>query len=167
MEVTTRAWHLPILKLGDVVISAETAARKAVFDSINQNSDISSAIWMGEGLSVYGRQGREILRSNLDLSVCREAYLYSWLNEVPLIAFSNDHFLTLFEHPLVDSLHTAEIMPSVEHLLSPADMQRLLREWLAPSGHTDQKQLEAVPMSSKLSQTRSKLSSLEPQKGVV
>ncbi|KAJ6406430.1 hypothetical protein OIU84_010031 [Salix udensis] len=96
----------------------------------------------GFGLSVYGRQGREILRSNLDLSVCREAYLYSWLNE-------------------------AEIMPSVEHLLSTADMQRPLREWLAPFGHTDQKQLEAVPVSSKLSQTRSKLSSLEPQKGVV
>ncbi|KAG5244223.1 endoribonuclease YBEY [Salix suchowensis] len=78
---------------------------------------------------VYGRQGREILRSNLDLSVCGEAYLYSWLNEVPLIAFSNDHFLTLFEHPLVDSLHTAEIMPSVEHLLSAADMQVFSQIW--------------------------------------
>ncbi|KAF2286976.1 hypothetical protein GH714_036534 [Hevea brasiliensis] len=84
------------------------------------------------GLLVYGRQGREIFRSNLDPSVCREACLYSWEHKVPLIAFSNDLCLTLFDHPLVDSLHTiyrepkAEIMPSVEHLLSAADIQKMI-----------------------------------------
>ncbi|KAL9400145.1 hypothetical protein Peur_009106 [Populus x canadensis] len=95
-------------------------------NSINQSSAISFAMWMG--LIVYGGQGREIFRSNLGLSVCIEACLYSWKNKVPLIAFINDRCLTLFEHPLVDSLHTvyhepkAEIMLSFEHLLSAADM---------------------------------------------
>ncbi|XP_021646547.2 endoribonuclease YBEY, chloroplastic [Hevea brasiliensis] len=94
-------------------------------------SEFSPGVFL-QGLLVYGRQGREIFRSNLDPSVCREACLYSWEHKVPLIAFSNDRCLTLFDHPLVDSLHTiyrepkAEIMPSVEHLLSAADIQKMI-----------------------------------------
>ncbi|KDP34180.1 hypothetical protein JCGZ_07751 [Jatropha curcas] len=94
-------------------------------------SEFSPGVFL-QGLLVYGRQGREIFRSNLDLSVCREACFYSWEHKVPLIAFSNDRCLTLFDHPLVESLHTiyhepkAEIMPSVEDLLATAEIQKLL-----------------------------------------
>ncbi|RRT50238.1 hypothetical protein B296_00051888 [Ensete ventricosum] len=84
-----------------------------------------------------------------------QALLYSLEHEVPLIAFSQDQCFTLFDHPLVDSLHTvyhepkvvaaqilpcipfylklyvvmlillpqAEIMSSVEHLLTAAEVQ--------------------------------------------
>ncbi|KAG8635894.1 endoribonuclease YBEY, chloroplastic isoform X2 [Manihot esculenta] len=91
-------------------------------------SELSPGVFL-QGLLVYGRQGREIFRSNLDPSVCREACLYSLEHKVPLVAFSNDRCLTLFDHPIVDSLHAiyhepkAEIMPSVEHLLAAADIQ--------------------------------------------
>ncbi|CAL9187207.1 endoribonuclease YBEY, chloroplastic [Musa acuminata AAA Group] len=94
-------------------------------------SEFSPGIFL-QGLLVYGRQGREICRSNLDQDVCREALLYSLEHEVPLIAFSQDQCFTLFDHPLVDSLHTvyhepkAEIMSSVEHLLAAAEVQKLL-----------------------------------------
>ncbi|KAJ6957542.1 endoribonuclease YBEY, chloroplastic isoform X2 [Populus alba] len=103
---------------------------KALKEALSRG--VKVVIATGKGLIVYGRQGREIFRSNLDLSVCREACLYSWEHRVPLIAFSNDRCLTLFEHPLVDLLHTvyhepkAEIMPSVEHLLSAADIQKMI-----------------------------------------
>ncbi|KAL5714365.1 hypothetical protein ACHQM5_016338 [Ranunculus cassubicifolius] len=85
-----------------------------------------------QGLLVYGRQGREIFRRNLDQNVCREAFLYSLEHKVPLVAFCQDRCLTLFDHPLVESLHAiyhepkAEVMPSVEHLLAAADIQKLL-----------------------------------------
>ncbi|CAI0409537.1 unnamed protein product [Linum tenue] len=85
-----------------------------------------------QGLLVYGRQGREIFRRNLDPGVCREVCRYSLEQKVPLIAFSNDRCLTLFDHPLVESLHTvyrapqAEVMPSVEDLIAAADIQKML-----------------------------------------
>ncbi|XP_062164021.1 endoribonuclease YBEY, chloroplastic isoform X2 [Alnus glutinosa] len=150
---------LPILMLGDIVISVETAARQAeerghtLLDEIRILmarpavisilktvdlagkdgivSEFSPGVFL-QGLLVYGRQGREIFRRNLDPNVCREACLYSWENKVPLIAFTKDRCLTLFDNPLVDSLHTvyhepkAEIMPSVEHLLAAVDIQKLI-----------------------------------------
>ncbi|KAL7122000.1 hypothetical protein ACP275_01G018500 [Erythranthe tilingii] len=85
-----------------------------------------------QGLLVYGRQGREIFRRNLDPSICREALLYSLEHKIPIIAFSEDRCLTLFHHPLVDSLHTvyhepkAEIIPSVEQLLTGTEIQKLI-----------------------------------------
>ncbi|XP_042486696.1 endoribonuclease YBEY, chloroplastic-like isoform X2 [Macadamia integrifolia] len=94
-------------------------------------SEFSPGVFV-QGLLVYGRQGREIFRRNLDPNLCREAFLYSWEQKVPLIAFSQDRCLTLFEHPLVDCLHTvyhepkAEVMPSVEHLLAAAEIQKLI-----------------------------------------
>ncbi|XP_042377254.1 endoribonuclease YBEY, chloroplastic-like [Zingiber officinale] len=94
-------------------------------------SEFSPGIFL-QGLLVYGRQGREISRSNLDQDVCREALSYSLEHEVPVIAFCQDRCLTLFDHPLVDSLHTvyhepkAEIIPSVKHLLAAAEIQKLL-----------------------------------------
>ncbi|KAL3744443.1 hypothetical protein ACJRO7_013670 [Eucalyptus globulus] len=85
-----------------------------------------------QGLLVYGRQGREIYRRNLDPDVCREAFIYSREHGIPLVAFCEDRCLTLFEHPLVDSVHTiyrepkAEIMPSIEDLLAAADIQKMI-----------------------------------------
>ncbi|KAL7187691.1 hypothetical protein ACSBR1_037700 [Camellia fascicularis] len=94
-------------------------------------SEFSPGVFL-QGLLVYGRQGREIFRRNLDTDVCREAFLYSLENKIPLIAFSEDRCLTLFDHPLVDTLHTiyhepkAEIMPSIEDLLAGVDIQKLI-----------------------------------------
>ncbi|KAM0938214.1 putative sugar-phosphatase [Dioscorea sansibarensis] len=94
-------------------------------------SEVSPGIFL-QGSLVYGRQGSEIFRRSLDQNICREAFLYSLEHEVPLIAFSEDRCLTLFEHPLLDSLHLvhhepkAEVMPSVEHLLAATDIQKLL-----------------------------------------
>ncbi|KAK1408146.1 hypothetical protein QVD17_39780 [Tagetes erecta] len=94
-------------------------------------SEYSPGVFI-QGLLVYGTQGREIHRRNLDIDVCREAFHYSVEHNVPLIAFSENRCLTLFHHPLVDSLHTiynepkAEIMASVDHLLSSGDVQKVL-----------------------------------------
>ncbi|CAL5435640.1 unnamed protein product [Camellia sinensis] len=94
-------------------------------------SEFSPGVFL-QGLLVYGRQGREIFRRNLDTDVCREAFLYSLENKIPLIAFSEDRCLTLFDHPLVDTLHTiyhepkAEVMPSIEDLLAGVDIQKLI-----------------------------------------
>ncbi|XP_020264919.1 uncharacterized protein LOC109840612 isoform X2 [Asparagus officinalis] len=94
-------------------------------------SESSPGIFL-QGLLVYGRQGREIARRNLEQNVCREAFLYSLENEVPLIAFCQDRCFTLYDHPMVDSLHTiyhepkAEVMPSIDQLLAAAEIQKLL-----------------------------------------
>jgi Cof subfamily protein (haloacid dehalogenase superfamily) len=94
-------------------------------------SDLLPGVFI-QGLLVYGRQGREIFRGNLDPDVCREAFLYSLKHKVPLIAFTEDRCLTLFDHPSVKSLHTvyhepkAEIMLSVEHLLAGVDIQKVI-----------------------------------------
>ncbi|KMZ75042.1 Hydrolase Cof, related [Zostera marina] len=85
-----------------------------------------------QGLLVYGMQGREIFRRNLDKAICQEAFLYSLEHEVPLVAFSKDRILTLFNHPLVDKLHTtfyepkAEVMSSVDQLIEAADINKML-----------------------------------------
>ncbi|KFK32536.1 hypothetical protein AALP_AA6G255900 [Arabis alpina] len=85
-----------------------------------------------QGLLVYGRQGKEVYRGNLDPDVCREACLYSLEHGIPLIAFSQDRCLTLFDHPRVESLHTvysepkAEIISSVDQLIAEADIQKVI-----------------------------------------
>ncbi|KAG6388008.1 hypothetical protein SASPL_153205 [Salvia splendens] len=94
-------------------------------------SELSPGVFV-QGLLVYGRQGREIFRKNLEPTVCREALLYSLEHKIPIIAFTEDRCLTLFEHQLVDSLHTvynepkAEIIPSVEQLMAGVEIQKLL-----------------------------------------
>ncbi|KAH6783156.1 haloacid dehalogenase-like hydrolase family protein [Perilla frutescens var. hirtella] len=94
-------------------------------------SEFSPGVFV-QGLLVYGRQGREIFRRNLDPTVCREALLYSLEHKIPIIAFTEDRCLSLFEHQLVDSLHTvyhepkAEIIPSVEQLMAGVEIQKLI-----------------------------------------
>ncbi|KAL2974927.1 hypothetical protein AAZX31_14G129600 [Glycine max] len=125
---------------GVKIVIATGKARPAVIDIFKMVdlagkdgivSEFSPGVFL-QGLLVYGRQGQEIFRSNLDQNVCREACLYSLENKVPLIAFCEGRCLTLFRDPLVDSLHTiyhepkAEVMPSVEHLLASADIQKMI-----------------------------------------
>ncbi|XP_009404551.2 endoribonuclease YBEY, chloroplastic isoform X1 [Musa acuminata AAA Group] len=111
------------------VIRASSLANLAGKDGIV--SEASPGIFL-QGSIVYGRRGQEIYRASVDKNICREAFLYSLEHEVPLVAFCEDQCFTLFEHPLIDLLHTvhhepkAEIMPSVEHLLAVSDVQKLL-----------------------------------------
>ncbi|XP_076881505.1 endoribonuclease YBEY, chloroplastic-like [Bidens hawaiensis] len=94
-------------------------------------SEYSPGVFL-QGLLVYGTQGREIHKRNLDIDVCKEAFYYAVEHNIPLVAFSENRCLSLFDHPLVDSLHTiynepkAEIMSSVDHLLSSGEIQKLL-----------------------------------------
>ncbi|KAH9761378.1 Endoribonuclease YBEY [Citrus sinensis] len=188
---------LPILMLGDIVISVETAARQAeerghsLLDEIrilmvhgllhllgfdheiseeaeaemekNEEFLLQSLGWKGKGLiqSAYDSETntniqvensdgtllnsqskislttakalKEALSRGLKVVVATgKAYQYSWEHKVPLIAFSGDRCLTLFDHPLVDSLHTtyhepkAEIIPAIEDLLATVDIQKLI-----------------------------------------
>ncbi|XP_029127449.1 endoribonuclease YBEY, chloroplastic-like isoform X2 [Cajanus cajan] len=125
---------------GVKIVIATGKARPAVIDIFKMVdlagkdgivSEFSPGVFV-QGLLVYGRQGQEIFRSNLDPNICREACLYSLESKVPLIAFCEGRCLTLFHDPLVDSLHTiyhepkAEVMPSVEHLLASASIQKIL-----------------------------------------
>lgn len=48
-----------------------------------------------------------------NLSDNEQACLYSWEKKIPLVAFSEGRCLTLFDHPLVDSLHTTYHEPKV------------------------------------------------------
>ncbi|OAY84385.1 Endoribonuclease YbeY, partial [Ananas comosus] len=94
-------------------------------------SESSPGVFL-QGSLVYGREGQEIFKAELDQDVCRKACLYSLEHEVPLVAFCGEHCLALFEHPLIESLHTihhepkAEIMPSVEHILAYSSIQKLI-----------------------------------------
>ncbi|CAH9100305.1 unnamed protein product [Cuscuta europaea] len=94
-------------------------------------SEFSPGVFL-QGLLVYGNQGQEIARRNLDPNVCREACLYSVNHKIPLIAFCEGRCFTLFDHPFVESLHTiyyepkAEIIPSIEQLLAGAEIQKMI-----------------------------------------
>ncbi|KAL8537308.1 hypothetical protein ACS0TY_012456 [Phlomoides rotata] len=125
---------------GVKVVIATGKTRPAVMNILNMVnltgkdgiiSELSPGVFV-QGLLVYGRQGREIFRRNLDPGVCSEAFLYSLEHKIPIIAFAEDRCFSLFEHPLVDSLHTvyhepkAEIIPSVDQLLAGVEIQKLL-----------------------------------------
>ncbi|KAM6556727.1 hypothetical protein CsatB_003746 [Cannabis sativa] len=115
----TRAAVMSIFKMADLAGSGGIV------------SAVSPGVFL-QGLLVYGTQGREIYRRNLDPVICREACVYSWENKVPLIAFSGGRCLTLFDHPTVESLHSvyhepkAEIMSSVDQILAAADIQKVI-----------------------------------------
>lgn len=85
-----------------------------------------------QGSLVYGRHGQEIYRANLNVDICKEAYLYSLKRKIPLVAYCEEQCLTLFEHPFVDLLHAlhhetkVKVMPSIEDLLEYSPIQKLL-----------------------------------------
>ncbi|GBG80940.1 hypothetical protein CBR_g31496 [Chara braunii] len=86
----------------------------------------------GKGLRVYGVDGIVIHSRKLQEDVCTEAFNFSAKHKTPLVAFAGDQCLTLFDHPLVDALHTvyyepkAEIVPDVEELVTKFGIQKLL-----------------------------------------
>lgn len=52
---------------------------------------------------------------NLEISLASlQAFSYSVEHEIPLVAFCQDRCFTLFDHPLVDSLHTVYHEPKVQ-----------------------------------------------------
>ncbi|OAY69521.1 Sugar phosphatase YidA [Ananas comosus] len=110
---TAEALREAILRGVNIVI-ATGKARPAVISALKMVglagkngvvSEFSPGIFL-QGLLVYGRRGREICRRNLDKGVCRKAFSYSVEHEIPLVAFCQDRCFTLFDHPLIDSLHT-------------------------------------------------------------
>ncbi|WVZ68894.1 hypothetical protein U9M48_017772 [Paspalum notatum var. saurae] len=122
------------------IVIATGKARPAVIDALSMVnlsgrtgivSESSPGVFL-QGLLVYGLEGRQIYKRNLDQEVCREALLYSLENKIPLVAFSQDHCYSMFDHPLVDSLHyiyhepKAKIMPSIDQLLETAEIQKVL-----------------------------------------
>ncbi|EAZ13478.1 hypothetical protein OsJ_03394 [Oryza sativa Japonica Group] len=122
------------------IVIATGKARPAVIDALNMVdlsgrtgivSESSPGIFL-QGLLVYGLQGREIYKRNLDQEVCREALLYSLEQKVPLVAFSQDRCFSMYDDPLVDSLHyvyhepKAEIVSSIDQLLGTAEIQKVL-----------------------------------------
>lgn len=140
ISLTTAKALKEALSRGLKVVVATGKTRPAVISALKKVdlvgrdgiiSEFAPGVFI-QGLLVHGRQGREIFRRNLDRDFCREAYQYSWEHKVPLIAFSGDRCLTLFDHPLVHSLHTtyhepkAEIIPAIEDLLAAVDIQKLI-----------------------------------------
>ncbi|KAK3154108.1 hypothetical protein QOZ80_2BG0186170 [Eleusine coracana subsp. coracana] len=88
-------------------------------------SETSPGVFL-QGSLVYARHGQEIYRADLDANICKEAYLYSLTHKIPLVAYSGDQCLTLFEHPFIDLLHSIKVMPSIEDLLEYSSIQKLL-----------------------------------------
>lgn len=122
------------------IVIATGKARPAVIDALSMVdlsgrtgivSESSPGVFL-QGLLVYGLEGRQIYKRNLDQEVCREALSYSIENKIPLVAFSQDHCYSMFDHPLVDSLHyiyhepKAKIVPSIGQLLETAEIQKVL-----------------------------------------
>nr|AWA44806.1 hypothetical protein SO145G11_000007 [Saccharum officinarum] len=122
------------------IVIATGKARPAVIDALSMVdlsgrtgivSESSPGVFL-QGLLVYGLEGRQLYKRNLDQEVCREALLYSLENKIPLVAFSQDHCYSMFDHPLVDSLHyiyhepKAKIVPSIDELLETAEIQAIL-----------------------------------------
>eukprot|EP00252_Welwitschia_mirabilis_P009584 TRINITY_DN2223_c0_g1_i1.p1 TRINITY_DN2223_c0_g1~~TRINITY_DN2223_c0_g1_i1.p1 ORF type:complete len:607 (+),score=124.05 TRINITY_DN2223_c0_g1_i1:171-1991(+) len=122
------------------VIIATGKARTAVIDAFKPmglagDDGVISHSLPGvflQGLLVYGKQGIEIHRSDLDPLICNKAFQFSLENQIPLVGFSEDRVVTLFNHPLIDKLHTvylepkAEVIPSLNDLLASARIQKLL-----------------------------------------
>ncbi|MQM16932.1 hypothetical protein Taro_049895 [Colocasia esculenta] len=129
-EAISRGTNI-VIATGKTRPAVESALKMANLAGIGITSQFSPGVFL-QGLLVYGRQGREICRRNLDQNVCREAFQYSLEHQIPLVAFGQDQCFTLFDHPLVESLHAmyhepkAEVLPSIEYLLSVAEIQKLL-----------------------------------------
>ncbi|KAM0863528.1 hypothetical protein ACQ4PT_044543 [Festuca glaucescens] len=122
------------------IVIATGKTRPAVIDALNVvdlsgrtgiASESSPGIFL-QGLLVYGLGGREIYKRTLDQEICREAFLYSLEHRIPLVGFSQDRCFSMFEDPLVDSLHDvyhepkAEIVSSIDQLLGTAEIQKLV-----------------------------------------
>ncbi|RLN09278.1 uncharacterized protein C2845_PM11G01790 [Panicum miliaceum] len=94
-------------------------------------SETSPGVFL-QGSLVYGRHGQEVYRAELDVDICKEAFLYSLKHKIPVVAYCEEQCLTLFEHPFVNLLHTVhhenkvKVMHSIEELLEYSSIQKLL-----------------------------------------
>ncbi|KAI5068300.1 hypothetical protein GOP47_0016645 [Adiantum capillus-veneris] len=94
-------------------------------------SETSPGVFV-QGLLVYGRHGKVVHNQLLSEDVCIKAFQYSLEEKRPLLGFSGDRIVTLFDHPLVENLHTfymepkAEVAPSVEYIIKNFQIQKLL-----------------------------------------
>ncbi|KAL6006056.1 hypothetical protein ACLOJK_040101 [Asimina triloba] len=83
-------------------------------------------------LNMVDLAGKDGIVSESSPGVFLQVFLYSLEHKVPVVAFSQDRCLTIFDHPMVDSLHTvyhepkAEVVPSIEQLLAEVDVQKLI-----------------------------------------
>ncbi|KAJ3686431.1 hypothetical protein LUZ61_015595 [Rhynchospora tenuis] len=125
-----------ILREAKIIIITEKsrAAIARALEIVNLEQYISVSLSPGiflHGAVIYGMQGREIYRANLDQDICQEAFSYSMEHEIPLVAFSNYQCLSLFEHSFFESLHNkhyepkAKILPSIQHLVEDFSIQKL------------------------------------------
>lgn len=94
-------------------------------------SEFSPGVFV-QGLLVYGQQGKVVHSQLLSKDVCIKAFQYSLEQKLPLMGFSGDRIVTLFDHPLIENLHTfymepkAEVAPSLEYLIENFQIQKLL-----------------------------------------
>ncbi|KAJ4769914.1 Endoribonuclease YbeY [Rhynchospora pubera] len=117
-----------------IITEKSRAAITRAVEIVNLEEYISVSLSPGiflHGAVVYGMQGREIYRENLDQDICREAFFYSLEHEIPLVAFSIDQCLSLFEHSFLESLHNrhyepkTKILPSILDLPEDSSIQKL------------------------------------------
>ncbi|CAK9221486.1 unnamed protein product [Sphagnum jensenii] len=84
-----------------------------------------------QGLQVYGKEGTILHSQLLDPKVVSETFKFSVEHQVPLVGFSGDKCVTLFSHPLIDTLHEvyyepkAEVMKSIDQIMN-AKVQKVL-----------------------------------------
>ncbi|MCO5563008.1 hypothetical protein L7F22_016644 [Adiantum nelumboides] len=94
-------------------------------------SETSPGVFV-QGLLVYGQHGKVVHSQLLSQDVCRKAFQYSLEEKRPLLGFSGDRIVTLFDHPLIENLHTfymepkAEVAPSMEYIIKNFQIQKLL-----------------------------------------
>ncbi|KAG0582934.1 hypothetical protein KC19_3G096000 [Ceratodon purpureus] len=69
-----------------------------------------------QGLQVYGKEGKVISSSMLDLSIVEETFKFSVEHQTPLTGFCGDRCVTLFPHTLIDELHDVFYEPAAEVL---------------------------------------------------
>ncbi|GJM93193.1 hypothetical protein PR202_ga09730 [Eleusine coracana subsp. coracana] len=143
------------------IVIATGKARPAVIDALSMVdlsgrtgivSESSPGVFL-QGLLVYGLEGRQIYKRNLDQEVCREAFLYSLEHKIPLVAFSQDHCYSMLKlrRQFDQLLETAEIQ-KVLFLETPEGISSALRPHWAKAiegrAHVVQAQpdmLEIVP----------------------
>uniref|UniRef100_A0A0D3ETT6 Uncharacterized protein n=1 Tax=Oryza barthii TaxID=65489 RepID=A0A0D3ETT6_9ORYZ len=98
------------------IVIATGKARPAVIDALNM-------------VDLSGRTG---IVSESSPGIFLQALLYSLEQKVPLVAFSQDRCFSMYDDPLVDSLHyvyhepKAEIVSSIDQLLGTAEIQKVL-----------------------------------------
>lgn len=121
-----------IIATGKTRPAAMTACRAVGLEGENGIVSESLPGIFLQGLSVYGELGKILHSQILHPRICRKAFKYSLENKQPLLGFSGDRTITLFNHPRIEELHSvymepkAEVLPSLEYLVNNFQIQKLL-----------------------------------------